>query len=250
MKLYEILQEMFKKSAADYHEMSDEELKDARARLKREAEAYKAKLEHLYRQSEDIVSQYREPDGSITPENTARYMEDPEYRESHEKQMAAYKAKETALKTTKLIYGILQTRKRPNVASQQDYASIPEKVYVGGKSFLKNPYYNSRDHYSGPPENFRNWKKQGPAYDQLQRILGRHNLAMDWIYQGTTFTRRGGTPSSFISLVKGKPFAWYKYDPGGGVGQNKIYINGLHMQLSTFLLGLTPEKQDELLANL
>ncbi len=96
------------------------------------------------------------------------------------------------------------------------------------------------------------FERQTANYTAIQKALFRNKLRlqeMELDYIAGHGRAAGRTFVTFKAFAADRNIAWHKYECGAhGAGQNHIIIFGRRMKVSEFL-GLSVEKQDELLAS-
>jgi hypothetical protein len=127
----------------------------------------------------------------------------------------------------------------------------PGKVPVTidtGTSKLKNPYHLfANQRYAGDPYKFPFSTPSLDTFLTINAALKRNGIPeIDTLYAANY------TPTSCLNFIGVNPtdtVVWYKYDRGGGTGQNYLYINGTKIQ-TTHLTLLSEPQQDALLKKL
>ena len=102
---------------------------------------------------------------------------------------------------------------------------------VIGKSKIANPLAQCEFAlYAGPPEQYPDLTtSQVKLFNEIQGILKRTGiLPLTLLYGGRRSKSYPGI--NFVAVNADKTFAWRKYDPSPGSGQNWIYIAGVRQK--------------------
>lgn len=104
------------------------------------------------------------------------------------------------------------------------------KVIIQGRSKLTNPYWNAVDgQYAGDINKYPFSTQSQTAIQMINTLLRNNNVPeLKTLYAGN---RSAGSLLNCIGLGgKNDSIVWYKYDAGGGTGQNYVYVCGNKIQ--------------------
>lgn len=132
----------------------------------------------------------------------------------------------------------------PANSTQLPVGQIPTVIPNGMKG-IDNPFFRhsgpATGRYAGHPSGYKFSSQMTTMYNTFNAMLKRHGQSLDKLYVGKV----NGCINFVATSTNGK-FVWYKYDVGGGSGQNHVILNGNKLK-SSGLMALSAVQQDNLL---
>lgn len=135
----------------------------------------------------------------------------------------------------------------PAAPGQFSVGQIPV-VIPNGRKGIDNPFFKhvgpAAGRYAGHPSGYTFSAPMRRMYLAFEIMLKRHGQTLDKLYVG----RVQGAYINFVATSSNGKFVWYKYDMGGGSGQNHVFLNGTKMK-SSELMAKSSIQQDAELKN-